>query len=112
MTTTEGAPPRRGEQIDPGLVDEMEEIIRKIAKDICAEQPEVPEPSSLVDLDSFSMVQVLLEIENSMHIKLLEAMEGFQGQEFRDLADYVVVVLDDQGVGGTEGADSAGAPRV
>jgi acyl carrier protein len=74
----------------PKLVDEVEEIVRHTAKMICAEQPDVPEPDSLRDLDSFSLVQVLLELENQLKMKLLERMENFEGETFRDLAELIV----------------------
>jgi acyl carrier protein len=74
----------------PALVDEIEEIVRNTAKMICAEQPDVPEPEDLRSLDSFSLVQILLELENSLKMKLLERVEDFEGESFRDLAEYIV----------------------
>jgi acyl carrier protein len=79
-------------EIDPKLIDEVEEIVRSTATTICAEQPDVPQPDNLRDLDSFSMVQVLLELENSMSMKLLEKMEHFEGESFRDLATFILIV--------------------
>ncbi|MET7395822.1 hypothetical protein ABZS66_20240 [Dactylosporangium sp. NPDC005572] len=80
------------EQIDPALVDKIEEIVRTTAHTICAEQPDVPEPGNLRELDSFSMVQVLLELENSLEMKLLEKMEHFEGESFRDLAEFILII--------------------
>lgn len=77
-------------EIDPRRVDELEQKVRETAQMICAEQPDVPEPESLLDLDSFSVVQVLLELENSLDLKLLERMEDFQGETFRDLAEFIL----------------------
>jgi hypothetical protein len=77
-------------EIDLTLVDEVEQVVRKTAYMICDEQPDVPQPESLRDLDSFSMVQVLLELENITDMKLLERLDTFQGEHFRDLADYIV----------------------
>ena len=79
-------------EIDPKLVDKVEEIVRETALTICAEQPDVPQPDHLRELDSFSMVQVLLELENSMDMKLLEKMEHFEGESFRDLAEFILIV--------------------
>ncbi|WP_062346029.1 hypothetical protein [Herbidospora yilanensis] len=76
--------------VDLTLVDEVERMVRGTAEMICAEQPDVPQPDSLRDLDSFSMVQVLLELENTTQLKLLEKLEGFQGETFRDLAEFIV----------------------
>ncbi|MBB5958547.1 acyl carrier protein [Saccharothrix tamanrassetensis] len=78
-------------KVDLTLVDEVEEMVRNTAQLICSEQPDVPEPQSLVDLDSFSMVQILLELENTTGMKLLERFENFQeGETFRDLAAFIV----------------------
>ncbi|MGW0809536.1 hypothetical protein [Nonomuraea sp. NPDC002799] len=76
--------------VDLTLVDDVERMVRGTAEMICAEQPDVPQPESLHDLDSFSMVQVLLELENVTHLKLLERFEGFEGETFRDLAEFIV----------------------
>lgn len=70
--------------------DEVEAFVRETAKMICDEQPEVPEPNSLRDLDSFSLVQVVLELENHYEIKILEHLEGFTGETFGDLANFIV----------------------
>ncbi|MER6175764.1 hypothetical protein [Streptosporangium sp. NPDC001681] len=76
--------------VDLTLVDDVERMVRGTAEMICAEQPDVPQPESLHDLDSFSMVQILLELENTTQLKLLERFEGFQGETFRDLAEFIV----------------------
>jgi hypothetical protein len=80
--------------IDLTSVDQVEELVRSIAKVICAEQPDMPEPQSLADMDSFSVVQTLLEVENSTGRKLLEKFENFSyGEEFRDLAAHIVSII-------------------
>jgi acyl carrier protein len=79
--------------IDWKAVDEITEVVRETARTICAEQPDVPEPQELRDLDSFSMVQVLLELENSLNMKLLEQMETFDGETFRDLGEFIVRII-------------------
>lgn len=76
--------------VDQKLVDEMEQMVTKTAYLICDEQPDVPQPESLTDMDSFSLVQVLLELENTTDMKLLERLEDFQGESFRDLAEFIV----------------------
>lgn len=78
-----------GEGLDPAVVDGLEQTVRETAVMICAEQPDVPEPGNLKDLDSFSMVQVLLELENILDRKLLERLEEFRGESFRDLAVFI-----------------------
>lgn len=72
--------------LDPEVIDELEKQVRETAVMICAEQPDIPEPSSLTDLDSFSYVETLLELENKLERKLLEHLDDFKGQTFRDLA--------------------------
>lgn len=82
------------ESADLSSVDEVEEMVRAIACAICAEQPDMPEPSVLQDLDSFSMVQVLLELENVTDMKFLEKFENFKdGETFRDLAEFIVAIV-------------------
>lgn len=77
-------------KIDLTDVDKVEEAVQYMAQTICAEQPDMPEPKTLRDLDSFSMVQVLLELENYTERKLLEKFENFSGETFRDLAEFIV----------------------
>lgn len=72
-------------------VASVESVVRDTAKMICAEQPDVPEPNSLLDLDSFSVIQVILELENLYHMKILEKLEGFEGETFRDLAEFIAL---------------------
>ncbi|SDR36726.1 hypothetical protein SAMN05428945_1401 [Streptomyces sp. 2224.1] len=76
----------------PSLIDEFTEVIRRTAATICAEQPDVPEPEELRDLDSFSMVQVLLDLENELGMKVLEELEGFEGRTFREIAEHIAEV--------------------
>jgi len=84
-------------KVDLTSVDEVEEMVRSISKMICAEQPDMPEPESLRDMDSFSVVQVLLEIENTTERKLLEKIDNFiDGEEFRDLAEYLVKIMNEE----------------
>jgi hypothetical protein len=84
----------RAAEVDLTDVDEVEELVRSTAKTICAEQPDMPEPQSLSDMDSFSVVQMLLEIENTSGRKLLEKFESYAyGEEFRDLAEHIVAIV-------------------
>jgi hypothetical protein len=77
------------EDLDQEVLDGLEKTVRETAVMICAEQPDVPQPENLADMDSFSMVQVLLELENVLGRKLLERMEEFRGESFRDLAGFI-----------------------
>jgi hypothetical protein len=84
----------RAAEIDLTDVDAVEELIRTTALTICAEQPDMPEPKSLSDMDSFSVVQMLLEIENVSGRKLLEKFEDYSyGEDFHDLADHIVHIV-------------------
>ncbi|WP_037772318.1 hypothetical protein [Streptomyces sclerotialus] len=76
----------------PSFIDEFTELIRRTAATICAEQPDVPAPEELRDLDSFSMVQVLLDLENELDMKVLEELEGFEGRTFREIAEHIADV--------------------
>ncbi|WP_152436822.1 hypothetical protein [Nocardiopsis xinjiangensis] len=73
-------------------------MAQNMATMICDEQPDVPKPESVADLDSFSMVQVLLEMENTTGLNLLERFEGFNGKLFTDLAAFVVRIAEEEGV--------------
>lgn len=84
----------RAAQTDLTDVQSVEELVRTTAKEICAEQPDMDEPQSLADMDSFSVVQMLLEIENVTGRKLLEKFEEFSyGEEFKDLAEHIVHIV-------------------
>ncbi|TKK87206.1 hypothetical protein FDA94_19025 [Herbidospora galbida] len=75
--------------------EEVTARVRETARMICAEQPDVPEPNTLKDMDSFSFVQMALELENSYQVKLLEKLENFSGERFEDLADFIIAVLEE-----------------
>ncbi|KUL55240.1 hypothetical protein ADL22_01310 [Streptomyces sp. NRRL F-4489] len=81
----------------PAFIDEFTEVIRRTAATICAEQPDVPEPEELRDLDSFSMVQVLLDLENELEMKVLEELEGFEGRTFREIAEHIAGIAERNG---------------
>lgn len=78
-------------------VEGVARMAKNMATMICDEQPDVPQPESVTDLDSFSMVQVLLELENTTGLNLLERFEGFKGTLFDDLAVFVVRVAEEEG---------------
>jgi len=69
--------------------EELLPTVVATAKSICADQPDMSEPNSLGDLDSFSFVQVILELENITGKKLLERLEHFKGDTFEDLAAFI-----------------------
>jgi hypothetical protein len=84
----------RAAEVDLTDVNKVEELVRSTATTICAEQPDMPEPQSLSDMDSFSVVQMLLEIENVSGRKLLEKFEDYAyGEDFHDLAEHIVAIV-------------------
>lgn len=52
---------------------------------------EVPDGMDLMDLDSFSVVQLILSLEDSYSVDLLDDMSSFEGQSLDDLALFVAV---------------------
>ncbi|WP_067974837.1 hypothetical protein [Nocardiopsis trehalosi] len=52
-------------------------------------QFDLPEPEGMADLDSFSVVQLLLALEDSYDVTLLEDFASFGGTSFEDLADFI-----------------------
>jgi acyl carrier protein len=54
-------------------------------------EPDIPEPQHLGDLDSFSIVQLILSLEDYFLVPLLEEIHTFEGRTFEDLAEFVVV---------------------
>jgi hypothetical protein len=70
--------------------DEVTKTVADTARMICAEQPGVGEPKSIRDLDSFSFVQIALELETIYGVKLIEDLEDFEGENFEDLAEAIV----------------------
>ncbi|MEU8207514.1 hypothetical protein [Streptosporangium sp. NPDC050280] len=51
---------------------------------------EIPEPSDLGNLDSFSIILLILALEDTYGVPLLDDMAGFTGRNFDDLADFVI----------------------
>ncbi|MDG4827780.1 hypothetical protein O7627_00490 [Solwaraspora sp. WMMD1047] len=58
--------------------------------------PEVEEPNDLGDLDSFSVVQLILSLEDYYQVSLLEDMPTFEGKTFEDLTEFVIERIDRQ----------------
>lgn len=79
---------------DPVVVGALTELVRETAYMICGEQPGVPRPDQLTDLDSFSSVQLMLELEKSTEVMLLEDLGYFQGTTFEDMAEHVLVIAE------------------
>lgn len=105
------------EDLDPAALDELEKLVRDIAVVICAEQPDIPQPDTLTDLDSFSFVETLLELENQLERKLLEHLDDFRGKTFRDLAAGIARVQAQQDAArgeasGSASGDSPGTPAT
>ncbi|SFX77544.1 hypothetical protein OH786_35765 (plasmid) [Streptomyces atratus] len=79
---------------DPVVVGALTELVRDAAYMICGEQPGVPRPNLLTDLDSFSSVQLMLELEKSTEVMLLEEVGYFRGETFGDMAEHVFVIAE------------------
>lgn len=52
-------------------------------------QMDLPEPKGMSDLDSFSIVQLLLALEDIYDVMLLEEISSFSGESFEDLATFI-----------------------
>ncbi|ADH70092.1 MULTISPECIES: hypothetical protein [Nocardiopsis] len=59
-------------------------------------QFDLPEPSQTSDLDSFSIVQLVLALEDVYNVSLLEDMSEFTGSSFEDLAGFVAERIREQ----------------
>ncbi|MET9294027.1 hypothetical protein [Streptomyces sp. NPDC003077] len=94
------------EGLDPEVIDALEKEVRETAVMICAEQPDIPEPHSMTDLDSFSFVETLLELENKLERKLMEHLDEFKGKTFRDLAVAIARVQEAQDAAGGKTAEA------
>lgn len=81
----------------PELVEKLTELVRATACMICSEQPDMPRPGTLRDLDSFTVVQVLLELEKSTGVMMLEELEDIRVETFGDLATDIVRIAEQGG---------------
>ncbi|RKS06877.1 hypothetical protein DFP74_2527 [Nocardiopsis sp. Huas11] len=52
-------------------------------------QDEIPEPSTMDDLDSFSIVQIILMMEEVYNASFLEEMSDFKGKTFEEMAAFL-----------------------
>ena len=52
-------------------------------------QLDLPEPQEMSDLDSFSIVQLLLALEDVYNVSLLEDMADFSGESFEELTEFI-----------------------
>jgi len=84
------------ERVAEALSD-LAELIKITATGICDEHPDVPEPHHMLDMDSFSIVHVLLELDNSLDMELLENMEEHRGETFENLASFIMILADEKG---------------
>lgn len=57
-------------------------------------QLELPEPKDMNDLGSFAVVQLVLLLEDTYDVLLMEDMPSFAGSSFEDLADFVAVRIE------------------
>lgn len=64
---------------------------------LSSEEIAVPEPQDLTSLDSFSVVQLLLGLEDYYHVELLEELATFRGRTFEELAELVLAQLSTAG---------------
>lgn len=62
-------------------------------------QFDLPEPQSMEDLDSFSVVQLVLALEDHYSAMLLEEITSFKGKTFEDLADFIAPRIEAERVG-------------
>ena len=52
-------------------------------------QMDLPEPKGMSDLDSFSIVQLVLALEEIYDVMLLEEISSFSGESFEELAAFI-----------------------
>lgn len=93
--------------------DEVTRTLIETARMIYEEQADDGKaPDSIRDLDSFNLVQVVLELENIYNVKLFEDLqpyrsgEGYRNGDFAEFAEIIVTIAAKQD--STEGA-GAGA---
>ncbi|GAA1439535.1 hypothetical protein [Nocardiopsis tropica] len=61
-------------------------------------QFDLPEPSQMSDLDSFSIVQLVLALEDVYNVSILEDMSEFSGESFEDLTLFIAERIQEQAV--------------
>lgn len=80
-------------EVPAEYVAKLSSSVREVAEQICAEQPNVPRPEELVDLDSFSSIQTMLELENRMDVQFLESLGQFTGSTYDEIAEFVLQTI-------------------
>ncbi|MET9247284.1 hypothetical protein [Nonomuraea sp. NPDC003709] len=76
---------------------EVHLLILATAEAYREELPDLPDQIELTDLDSFTLVQLILNIEDSLGIVVLEKVPEFKGETFLELAGFLVeMAADDQ----------------
>jgi len=78
-----------------------DEIMKRIEGEVIttlmfiADQDEMmsslPEGMTLADLDSFSVVQLVLSLEDAYSVELLEDIAEFNGRTFEELGEFVAL---------------------
>jgi len=78
-----------------------DEIMKRIEGEVIttlmfiADQDEMmsslPEGMTLADLDSFSVVQLVLSLEDAYSVELLEDIAEFNGRTFEELEEFVAL---------------------
>ncbi|GAB2737890.1 hypothetical protein [Amycolatopsis magusensis] len=84
--------------------DEVTRTLVETAKMIYAEQADDEDvPTSVRDLDSFNLVQIVLELENNYDVRLFEGLqpyragEGYRSGDFEEFAEVIVAIAAEQG---------------
>jgi hypothetical protein len=83
--------------------DEVTKTLIETARMIYAEQADDDNvPTSVRDLDSFNLVQIVLELENTYNVRLFEGLqpyrsgEGYRSGEFEEFAEIIVKIAAEQ----------------
>nr|MDT0661784.1 hypothetical protein [Micromonospora sp. DSM 115978] len=100
------------------MTDAIEDVRREINEQVrqraiavlmlTSGDPEVEEPNDLGDLDSFSVVQLILSLEDYYQVPLLEDMPTFEGKTFTDLTEFVIERIERQEAEAAAKAQAAG----
>ncbi|TDD37562.1 hypothetical protein E1287_08285 [Actinomadura sp. KC06] len=69
---------------------ELEARLREIVVDVCEADAATVESMTLGDLDSFTFVQLVLEVEHQLNVLVLEDLVEFSGRTFEDLAVFIL----------------------
>lgn len=69
---------------------ELAARVRQIASTVCEVDPDTVAAMTLADLDSFTFVQLVLELEHILDVLVLEELVNFSGNTFDDLAVFIL----------------------